>query len=305
MMSAFKPLMLAHHADEQHPSHLAARQMAENVARRTGGRLEISIVQNCMVGDIPEQIRHVQSGEIDMALPPHDRMVDLIPKLACVALPFAFRDKAHAHMVLDGPFSRWISPDVTRSGLVFLGNWEWGFRQITNNVRPILKPEDVQGLRIRVPPVLAYQKAMIALGATPVIIEFSKLVQSMREGWADGQENPIAIIHAHGLQAYQRYLSIINYSYSAMVLIMNRQSYLGLDHEQQQILQEESRNAALLVRRLMWEEEKRQLVALAGSGMQIATPDLAPFRETANALWEALIQEGQGKDIHAFRTMLS
>ncbi|HEX5126671.1 MAG TPA: TRAP transporter substrate-binding protein, partial [Rhodocyclaceae bacterium] len=264
----------------------------------------IGVVPSVMQGGLPVLLKMIINGTADMALPPHDRISTLCRKFGCVSLPFVFDDHEHADRVLDDEFLSWATPELESFGLSFLGSWEWGFRQITNAVRPILTPQDMRGLKIRVPPVLHYQAAIEALGATPVAVEFGQLADVIKDGIVDGQENPVSIIHGLGLYEWQRYLSVVNYNYSTIVHLINKKSFENLSSEQQQILREESQRAGALMRQIVRAHEVNQLAALFGLGMQVDRPDLAPFKAAMGAANERLTSMYRADNVAAFLAMV-
>lgn len=277
-MSGFKTLLLAHHTGDDPASRFAIKQFSERVNQRSGGVLNIADIPGSTLGSIPAMLQMLMQGEVDMALAPFDRLGELLPKFAFTCMPFVFDDLAHADRVLNGPFADWAMPDLLQHGLHRLANWEWGFRQISNNTRPLLHPDDLHGLRIRVPPIPQYQEAMLALGCVPVIVEFSQLNPVMRQGLVDGQENPVAVIHAYRIYETQRYLSLIDYSYGGMLQLINRQKFESLSAEHRHILSEESTHAAATMRAQIRSQEAAQIDALREAGMHIVRPDQTPFR---------------------------
>lgn len=287
-MSQSRQLFLAHYAGENHTAYLAAKQFAEKVATRTQGEIEIVIQHKNSLGNLDEQLHHVINGDVDMVMPPHDRFSSYVRKFACVSFPFIFDDYAHADRVLDGEFIDWAIPDLASVGLVFLGNWEWGFRELTNSRRPILCPDDMIGLKFRVPPILQYRAAIQSMGGNAVPIEFPQLVRAINQGMVDGQENPISVIHALKLYESQRYLSVLNYSYDAMVHVINQKSYDSLTSAQQQILGEESKAAGMLARSLMRSHEAQQIAELVELGVRVDRPDRAPFRQATESAFRVL-----------------
>lgn len=287
-MNLFKPLLMAHHAAEDHPSHIAARQFAEGVASRTHGQVQISIYPNGALGELPELLQLVIDGKVDMSFPPHDRYIEHCKKFGCVSMPFVFDSYAHADRVLDGDFMEWVAPDLRKLGLEPLSCWEWGFRQFTSSKQAILSPQDMLGLKVRVPPILTYKAAILALGGKIVLIEYSQLAKAMKLGIADAQENPISVIYDRKLYETQKYLSMVNYTYGSMVHIINKVSFDNLNQEQQQILREESQKASLLMRKIMRDREQQQLQSLIDLGVQIVTPELAPFKAAMHPAYERL-----------------
>lgn len=152
------------------------------------------------------------------------------------------------------------------------------FRQISNSLRPILKPEDMRGLRIRVPPVPPYRAAIVAFGGVPAMVEFSRLASIIGQGLIDGQENPIAVMCSLGFQVDQKYLSLLNYSYGINANVINTNCFASLSVDQQIILCEESLKASQLLRQLVDVQESEQLALLVSQGVRIDRPDPAPFK---------------------------
>ncbi|MCG8683677.1 MAG: TRAP transporter substrate-binding protein, partial [Desulfobacterales bacterium] len=179
---ADEPIVMrfGHYAAADHPGNLAALQFAENVEARTDGRIKVEVYPANELGSPPEMLEQNILGAIDMSLPTQGALDKYSKKFAVVMMPFVFNDYQHAYDVLDGPFQDWVAPDIEEQGLVFLSNWEYGFRNLTNTVQPVNTPEDVVGLKIRTPPELQLQAAMEALGANVTKIAFPELPLSLK-----------------------------------------------------------------------------------------------------------------------------
>jgi len=287
-------LLLAHHAPANHPAQAAVLRFVDAVSQRSEGRLQITVVPDSVLGHLPSLIQLVVSGQLDMALPPFDRMATHIDKFACLGLPYVFQDARHVDRFLGRHLAAWVGQELDELGIECISAWEWGFRQITNARRPILTPEDMKGLKIRVPPTPQYINAIKALGAQPVVSEFSRLGDFMQKGLVDGQENPVCVIHSQFLETTQRYLSMLNYCYGATTHIANRARMQKLAPDLQTIIRDESGKAGQWMREHCRAEEAGQLASLAASGMQIDTPDIAPFREALRPL-EAILAKQLGE----------
>lgn len=299
-MNLFKPLLLAHHCAKDHPSHLATLSFAEGVSQRTHGRIQISIYPDGSLGELPELLRLVMDGRVDMSIPPHDRYVEHCKKFGCVNMPFIFDNYEHADRVLDGEFMDWVKPDLHAIGLEPLSCWDWGFRQFTNAKFPIQSPVDMQGLRFRVPPISMNKIAIKALGATLTLVEYSQMAKAMKLGIADGQENPVSVIYARKLYESQKYLSMVNYSYGSMMHVINKKSFASLDAECQQIIRTESIKAGLMMRQAVRLQEQQQLKALQDLGMHIVNPDLAPFKAAMAPAYEEIKKLLGADNVDAF-----
>ncbi|MDR1649633.1 MAG: TRAP transporter substrate-binding protein, partial [Synergistaceae bacterium] len=279
---------LGHFGSENHPSHTAAKQFAANVEKRTNGEIKIVIYPNNALGSPPEVLEQVVLGALDMSLSGQDQIAKHVPLFDAVSIPFSIGGYDHMDRILDGPFKEWAAPEVEKVGLVYLSSWEWGFRQITNSRHPIKVPEDAQGLKIRTPPAMSYQAAIEALGGNVQTIAFAELVMAMRQGVVDGQENPISVIYDLKLYESQKFITIVNYLYSSMVHVVSKNVWDKLTPAQQAIMREESDASRLLMRKLVRDEEQKQINEMRGMGIQIDEPDLAPFRAKMGPAYEKI-----------------
>ena len=270
-------LRMAHFAAETHPGHVASVQFAQRVEERTGGAIAVELFPANELGSPPEQLEQTILGTVDMNLPTQGAIGAYEPAFATVMTPFAFRDYEHAHQVLDGPFAEWAGPMLEAQGLVLLSTWEYGFRNITNSVRPINEPSDVAGLRLRTPPELQIVAALEGLGAATTQIAFPELPNALNQGVVDGQENPIGVIYHYNLNEFQEHLALTRHVYNSMVHVMNRDAYNSLPAEHQQIIREESAAAAQLMRDAIMAQEEEEIAALEAAGMLVTRPDLSSF----------------------------
>jgi len=278
--SAAAPLTLrfAHFAQEDHPANIAAKQFASRVEARTGGAIKINIFPNNMLGGPPEQAQQIKLGTIDMGLPTQGQLQNFEKAFSVVMLPFVFDGPAHAFRVLDGPAMEWLAPLAEKQGFIILRNWEYGFRNLTNSVRPINAPDDVKGLKIRTPPELQIQASIEALGGTVQAIAFPELYLALAQKVVDGQENPTAVIFYNKYYEVQKHLAIIRHVYNNMILTVSAVTWKKLTPEQQKIFREESVTAGDLMRKQIADQETDQIKKLEGFGMAVTRPNLAPFR---------------------------
>lgn len=297
-------MKLGHYAAPGHPGDRAANMFAENVQKRTNGEIVIAVYPNNQLGDPPQLLEQNIAGVIEMSLPTQGALDKYSRKFAVVMLPFVYRDYDHAHKVLDGPFKDWVSGELEKVGLIFLSNWEWGFRNLTNNVRPINSPEDVKGLKIRTPPEIQLQAAIEALGAVVAKISFAELYMALKQGVVDGQENPIAVIYANKIYEVQKYLALTRHCYNSMVHVMSKKAWDKLTSEQQKIIAEESKKAGDFMRETLVSEEAGLVEKLKQLGMVVTTPDLAPFKAKMGPAYERIAQYAGKENVETFLKMV-
>ncbi|MDZ4136343.1 MAG: TRAP transporter substrate-binding protein DctP [Paracoccaceae bacterium] len=260
LASAATTIQFGHFAAEDHPGNTAAHAFADAVTKRTNGDITFEIFPSSQLGSTPEMLEQTVLGVLGMNLPTQGALDKYDKAFAGVMAPFLFATPEEAQ------------------GLVMLSNWEWGFRNVTNNKRPILTPDDMKGLTLRTPPEIQLVAAMEALGANATQLPFAELPAALNQGVVDGQENPIGVIFHNKINEIQKHLALTRHSYNSMVHVINKAVWDGLTPDQQTIIREESVKAGTLMRELVAAEEESQLAALEASGMQITRPDLAPFR---------------------------
>ncbi len=297
-------MKLGHFAADAHPGNLAAKMFAEGVEKRTDGQIKVTIYPNNALGSPPEVLEQNILGAVDMSLPTQGQLGKYSKKFNCVMLPFLFADYAQADKVLDGKFIAWAVPDLEAAGLVFLSNWEWGFRNLTNNKRPVKVPEDVKGLKVRTPPELPTQAAMEAVGAVVATINFNELQMALKQGVVDGQENPVAVIYSNKLNEAQKYLAMTGHNYNTMVHVIGKKVWDKLTPEQQKIVKEESKKAGDYMRRMVRDSEADQLKQLQAQGMEITYPDKAKFKALMGPAYDRMKPIAGEENIAAFVKMV-
>lgn len=300
-----KPIVmkLGHYAAASHPGHLAAQQFAANVEKRTNGAVKIQVFPDNQLGAPPEMLEQNILGAIDMSLPTQGALDKYSKKFAVVMLPFVFKDAQHAFKVLDGPFEKWAAPDLEQQGLVYLASWDYGFRNITNNVRAINSPDDVKGLKLRTPPEIQLQSAMEALGGIVTKIAFPELFMSLKQGVVDGQENPLAVIFHNKYYETQKHLALTNHVYNSMNHVISKKSWDKLTPEQQTIIKEESKKAAEFMRKQIASEEADLVKKLEEKGMKVTRPNPADFRAKMGPAYEKIAGYAGKENVDAFVKM--
>lgn len=265
---------------EVHPIQQAAAMFAEAVERRTNGEVTIKVHAVNTLYTQRETLEKTARGIVDMCTTTQGALDKYVNAFALVMMPFIYDGYEHAYRVLDGPFKDWIAPLLEQQRLMFLANWEWGFRNITNNVRAIASPNDVKGLKLRVPPgEQDLRAAMEACGATVMEIDLPDVYAALKQGTLDGEENPVEVIYCFKLYEVQKYLSLTRHVYNCMVHMMSLKTWKKLLPSQQQILIEESLNARDFFRKTIQDQETRLLVTLKEKGMDIIShPDIDAFR---------------------------
>lgn len=272
-------LTLGHGAAPSNPRHEAAVKFAEAVKAKTQGRIEVQVAHSAQLGDDVAMLAALRAGTLDMSVNSQGPIAALVPEYAAYGLPFLFSSSARAFKVLDGPLGKELADKSAAQGFVVLGYWDNGIRHMTNNKHPITQPSDLGDLRMRVPPDGVLTDLMQALGAEPRQMRFADLYAALKQGKVDGQENPIANIHASKLYEVQKYLSLTGHQFQMSPLIIRRTAWERLPEADRRAVQEAAAEATAFQRRRFQDTEAQHLQDLKARGMQVSTVDKALFQK--------------------------
>jgi len=264
--------------------------LAEAADQLSGGRLEIQIFANAQLGTDRDMIEGMQLGSIDLASPSTGAMGAVVPAATVLDLPYIFDDYKHVYRVLDGPVSNELYKLFDGVGFHPLGYWEIGFRNLTNNVRPVHTPADVKGLKLRTLPSEIHQKAWSLVGAQPVAMDWTEVYNALDAGVVDGQENPYNIILFGKLHEVQKYLSVTRHIYGAAPTSVSDITWKKLPPDLQEILKEAVSRSVVVQRQAASGNEDAQLQKIKGFGMQVVeNPDRAAFQKAMQPAWDLYV----------------
>ncbi|MGR3821779.1 MAG: DctP family TRAP transporter solute-binding subunit [Salipiger marinus] len=288
-------LRFAHYGTASDSVSAAATRLAELAAEKTGGALTVEVYGNGELGSSPTMLEGTRLGTIDMATTGNPYFTASLPALNLLDLPFLFQSDAHAFAVLDGEVGQTLMSSMSEAGLQGIAFWELGFRNLTNNVRAVVTPEDMAGLKIRTTPNPAHVLAFETLGAQPTPMPFGEVYSALQTGAIDGQENPVNHIYANKLHEVQTFMSLTRHAYTTSPLVVNARRWSGLSPEFQTALQEAALEAATFQRQLNDEEDVAALEEMRAAGLQIEeNPDTEAFRAAVSDVTRAAYVEQFG-----------
>ncbi|MDK2926769.1 MAG: TRAP-type transport system periplasmic protein [Bacillota bacterium] len=281
-----RTLRLAHVVNEKDGFHVAATKFKELVEQKTGGQVKIEIYPNATLGDERTLLEGMQMGTVDMGVITDGPIANFLPEIAAFELPFLFKSREEAYQVLDGSVGQEVLNNLSKVNLKGLAFAERGFRNLTNSKRPVNKPEDVKGLKIRVMENPVYIDTFKALGANAVPMAWTEALTALQQGTIDGQENPVNVIYAFKLYETQKHLALTRHTYAPATIMMSQQVWSSFPADVQQVLVAAAKEAAAYERRWNAEQEEGQLKELKDKGMQITEPDAAPFQAAVQSVYE-------------------
>jgi tripartite ATP-independent transporter DctP family solute receptor len=221
-------LRLGHNAALGAVLDLTTAEFARRLNASFRGRLVIKVYGNSALGSDVDMFKACEKGELDFALP-SNYLSTVNPIFSVFDLPFLVLSREHIRSVRETLLDEHLRPAIASRGLLILGMWENGFRHMTNNVRPIHSPEDLKGLKMRVPQGSRMLNAFQYFGAMPAEYSFGPpLVAAIKEGKFDGQENPFTQINSAKIDQVQKYLSLTYHNYTPVYLVMRADKFNAL-----------------------------------------------------------------------------
>jgi tripartite ATP-independent transporter DctP family solute receptor len=262
-------LRLAHTQPESDSQHVALVRFAQLVRERTDGQVRIEVFHSGQLGNDSAIIAATRGAVIDLSLTGNPFFAGVNPKQSALDLPGIIRSFGHAYNVLDGPVGNEIRADLEQYGLKALGFLEIGFRNLTNSRRPVVKLEDLAGLKIRTTPNPAHIKAFQLLGVNPVPMAYTEVYTALETRTVDGQENPITLIHSAKFYEVQKHLTLTQHAYTAAPFVMNLKKFQSLPQSAQAAMEASAIEAIREQRAANRKIEESDLVKLKAAGMQV------------------------------------
>ena len=278
----------AHTASLTHPSHIWGTKFAEVVEMTTNGAVKVQIFPSAQLGKDPEVAGQILAGTIEMMNTGNSLWSQWVPAANIMDMPYLFNGLDHMYKFQDGPASQEISKLYQEKGFRILGWADIGIRHITNNKRPIEKPADLRGLKMRVVPSKTFVELFKALGATVVSMDFSELYSALQQGVVDGQDNPTTTIQSANFQEVQKYLSLTGHVVGTNPSVVGENFYSQLPADIQKALVAAGAEATKANRAFVKANETKALEFLKSKGMVVNTPDQAPFRAATASVYETL-----------------
>lgn len=205
-----------------HPIVLGMEKFAEIVAAKSGGKIKVNVFPGGQLGSDQANVSALQGGTLEMASMNSGIFASQVKDFAVFDLPFMFANGKEADAVVDGPFGKKLHAKLEEKGLVGLGYYELGFRNITNSKRAITKVEDIAGLKLRVIPNPINVDWVKALDANPTPLPFPELYAALEQKAVDGQENPVATIFGAKLYEVQKFMTLTNHQYNPQSVVISK-----------------------------------------------------------------------------------
>lgn len=251
--------------------YLAAEKFAKDLDEETDGRITMKVFgsERLSAGEATAGVEQLMDGAKDFSYNSPIIYAGVDPRFGAVTAPFVFDSVEDGQTALAGAGGDVYKDYLAQRGVHLLGFGESGMRQLTNTHRPIHTPEDMKGMKFRIPGFGMYTDLYRSLGANPTTMPFGEVFTALQQGAIDGQENPIDVIYSANLQEVQPYLTLWNYSYDPLILGINKKLYDSLMPEDQKLVSRLAADANEFQISKNRDGEQKLIAELKDSGMEV------------------------------------
>ncbi len=263
-----------------HSLTIRMKQASERVAAETNGQVDLQLFPNNQLGSDTDMLSQLRSGALEMLWLAGNILATLTPAASLNSVGFAFNDYPTVWKAMDGPVGAYIREQINKSGLVVMDRiWDNGFRNITTRNRPIVTPDDLTDMKLRVPVSPILLSIFKSLGASPTSINFSELYSALQTRIVDGQENALTLIWTAKLFEVQKYCSFTRHSWDGYWALANRRAWGAMPADVSAVVAKHLNQAALDQREDSVKLDASLQADLTKAGMVFNETDTAAFRD--------------------------
>lgn len=280
-------------------SHEGAEIIKEILEKNNQVDIRVNLYPNAILGKDRELMEGLKLNSVDMVIGGPSIIGYYDPEYQLLEAPFLFRDYNHLLNVLHGPIGQELESEMgEKFGFHYLGYFLRGPRYLTTTNRIIRSPEDLVGLKLRVPELDIYIKAWEVFGANPTPLAFSDMFMALRQGVVDGQENPLEVIYTNNLHEVQNYVMETDHLLSFYILAVGDNYYDRFSKMEQQVIQQAVDQACEFHDNLMAEYEKLYREEIEKSGTKFIGIEREPFEKLANEKLPLIFEDKWKKGVY-------
>ena len=278
-----------HLNNTDHPVSFGVQKFAEVLAAKSGGKLKIREFAASQLGNEMQQQSALRGGTQEMLSASTTSLASVVKELGLFDFPFIVSTTDQADALVQGAFGKAMIDVLPQRGLVGLGYWGLGFRNVTNSKHPIAKLEDFAGLKLRVIPNPVYLESFSAFKANPIPMAFGELYTALETRTVDGQENPYTVILSNKFYEVQKYVSATGHTFTENIIIVSKIFWDKLSPVEQKMMREayeESRGYQKEQTRLQTEKALSELQAKGMQYNTVAPEELERMRKAVQPVVE-------------------
>lgn len=267
----------------------SADMFAEKANAKLAGKAKVVVYGSSQLGGDSELLKKLKLGTADLALV-STVMTSVAPEFGVFEMPYLVQNREHAARIAKEVTHPILGPVAQKAGYRILGVWENGYREITNSKRPIVKPADLEGVKLRVPGGVWRIKMFQAYGASPSPMELKEVFVALQTGVMDGQENPLTQIYSQKFQEVQKYLSLTGHVYTPAYLIGGA-SWARFPADVQKVLSETAVELEPEILKLAAKLDSELIDKMKASGIQVNQADKPAFVAASKAIYDEFAKE--------------
>ncbi|MGA1528033.1 MAG: TRAP transporter substrate-binding protein, partial [Burkholderiaceae bacterium] len=271
----------------------SANEFARIANAKLGNKTKVVVYGSSQLGGDKEMVQKLKLGTLDFALP-SSVMTSEVDLFGIFDMPYLVANRDHMKRIEKEVVQPTLFPLAEQKGLKVLSVWENGYRHITNNKRPIVKPADLQGVKLRTPKGKWRVKMFQAYGANPTPMSFSEVFTALQTGVMDGQENPLTQIYSGKFQEVQKYLSMSGHVYTPAFPAASVKRFNSYPADVQKALTEAAVETQAFVYKTAMQMEVELLDKIKAAGTKVNEVDSKAFVAASKAIYEEFGQDVKG-----------
>jgi tripartite ATP-independent transporter DctP family solute receptor len=271
----------------------SANEYARLANERLGSKGKVVVFGSSQLGSDAEMMQKLRLGTLEMAIP-STVMSSTVPAFGMFEMPYLVKNRDHMKKIETDVLRPTLLPMAEEKGFKILSVWENGFRHVTNNVRPVVKPEDLKGMKLRVPQGVWRVKMFQAYGANPSPMALSEVFVALQTGVMDGQENPLTQIYSSKFQEVQKFLSMTGHVYTPAYLTAGARKFNSLPADVREILEKTAQDVQPYVYKTAAELDGELIAKIKAAGTQVNEPDKNAFIAASKAVYDEFGKEVTG-----------
>ncbi len=278
-------LKLAHPDSPTHPVQELAMQFSKLVKERTGGSVTVRVFSGGQLGSEVNIVSGLSTGIVDLALHTTGFLESIFPKIQAIDLPFLFKDSASAQRLLDGPIGQELLTDMQAKGIYGLAWGHYGWRVTENNTRPIVVPQDLAGLKIRIQPGAVFAASFKAVGAVPIVIDLNELYIALSQGTVNAYELPFIAAVSTKLLEVTKYIGETNHVYNGGAFMASKVRFDKLTPKEQEVIRDTVKEMQPQWRQLIAERSIVARKICEDKGIKISQVDYPAFKKAMEPVY--------------------
>lgn len=271
----------------------SAEEFAKRANAKLGSKAKVVVYGSSQLGGDKELVQKLKLGTVDIALP-STVMSSEADLFGVFEMPYLVKDRKHMGRIEKDVFWPMIAPAAEKKGLKVIAVWENGYRHITNNKRPINTPEDLKGIKLRVPEGKWRVKMFQTYGANPSPMKFSEVFTALQTGVMDGQENPFTQITSAKFQEVQKFISLTGHVYTPAYATVGAKKWATLPPDVRKILEDTAKETQAYVYQVAEKAETELLGTITAAGVKSNVPNKDAFVAASKPVYEEFAKEVAG-----------